>query len=301
MAKYAFYLGCIAPNRYPGIEASMKAIAPKLGLEIIDIPGASCCPPPGVIRSFDKMTWYVIAARNLSLAESLKADVIVVCNGCYATLRDVNIELKENPQLMQKVNSLLSKYGREYKGEVEVYHFIDVLAKDVGINRIAEETPLKGDGMKVAAHYGCHYVKPSKYRPSTSVEYPELLDKLIEALGFKSVQYVDKNMCCGAGGGVRSSFLDLSLDFTLTKLQRMKEVGAEALINICSFCHLQFDAGQKILMDKGLLNFSIPVLHYSQLLALCMGVEPKRLGLHEHAISTKEFVEKLLELSKTKG
>ena len=292
MSRYAFFLGCIAPNRYPGIEASVKVVAPKLGIEVVDMPGASCCPPPGVIRSFDKTTWYVIAARNLAIAESLKADVVVVCNGCYATLRDVNIELKEDPKLMQRVNEVLSRHGRRYEGSVEVHHFIDVLDKDVGVDRIADLAKIKGGGVKVAAHYGCHYVKPSKHRPPMSREYPELLDKLIEALGFESVYYVDKSMCCGAGGGVRSAFLETSLDFTKTKVERMLEAGAEAVVNICSFCHLQFDAGQNMLLDRGAINRALPVVHYAQLLGLCMGVKPEKLGLYDQAISTREFVEK---------
>ena len=42
--KFAFYLGCIAPNRYPGCEsASIKAMK-KLGVELVPLKGAQLLP-----------------------------------------------------------------------------------------------------------------------------------------------------------------------------------------------------------------------------------------------------------------
>ena len=88
MAKYAFFLGCIAPLRYPGLEAATKKVMQHFNIELLDLNGASCCPAPGVFGSFDLWNWLVVAARNLSLGESLGADLTTICNGCYATLQE---------------------------------------------------------------------------------------------------------------------------------------------------------------------------------------------------------------------
>ncbi|MDD5023923.1 MAG: heterodisulfide reductase-related iron-sulfur binding cluster, partial [Methanoregula sp.] len=88
--KFAFYLGCIAPNRYPGCEsASIKGLK-KLGVELVPLKGASCCPAPGAFGSIDLNVFYAMAARNLVLAEQMKMDIALLCNGCYKSIWEVN-------------------------------------------------------------------------------------------------------------------------------------------------------------------------------------------------------------------
>ena len=289
---YAFFLGCVMPNRYPGLEAAMRRVAEVLGIELLDIEGASCCPPPGVVKSFHKPTWLAIAARNLSLAEALNADATTLCSGCYGTLKDANMILKEDPLMREKVNTILHEFGKKFRGSIDVKHIVEVLYYNIGIEKLREfvKRPLN---LKVAVHYGCHLLKPKKYRRVESSERPTLLDELVEVLGAKSVPYRDKMMCCGAGGGLRSSFPDVSVDITKEKIKNIKNAGAECIITPCVFCHLQFDIGQINIRSKLGLEFNIPVLHYAQLLGLALELQPEELGLYSNAISTDSVMKKL--------
>jgi len=280
MTKYAFFLGCIAPLRYPGIEKSTREVFKALGVELVDLKGANCCPAPGVIKSFSKATWLAAAARNLALAEKAGLDIVTICNGCYGSLFEAAHELHENKDLLKEVNEVLAEIGLKYSGNTKVRHFAEVLYNEVGIEKIKKAVKKPAD-YKVAVFYGCHFLKPSKMKRLDDSEDPKILDELIEAVGAKSMPRKDKLMCCGAGGGVRSQYGDMAMKFTKANLENMENSGAEMIIDVCPFCHLQFDSSQK---DSG---FAIPVLHMSQLYGIAMGMKAKDLALDGHITPVK--------------
>lgn len=275
MTKYAFFLGCIAPLRYPGIEKSTREVFKALDIDIVDLKDASCCPAPGVIRAFNRKTWLAAAARNLALAERESLEIVTICNGCYGSLFDAAYELANDANLLEEVNRILSEIGMHYNGATKVHHFAEVLYNEVGIDKIRKAITNPLD-YQVAAFYGCHFLKPSKIKNIDDSENPKILDELIEATGAKSIPRRQRTLCCGAGGGLKAAFGDVAKKFTQTNLENIKESGAQYIIDVCPFCHLQFDATQKE------LGYSIPVLHLSQLYGLAMGMNAKDLGLSAH-------------------
>jgi heterodisulfide reductase subunit B len=282
--RYAFFLGCVIPNRYPMIERSIRDVFDELGAEIVDMPGASCCPAPGVFRAFHIPTWLVIAARNISIAEEVNANPITGCNGCYGTLRDAWYDLEHNPEEKKKVNEALAKVGRVYKGNLEPKHVVQALYLDMGLDYLRDHIKYKFSDLKVGVHYGCHIVKPSEKRPwNGEYEAPQFLDEIVELTGATSVPYKDKYMCCGAGGAVRTAVKEVAADFTREKLVNMRDAGVDIIINCCPFCHLQLDLGQvevnNFYGDIIGEPFKIPVIYLTQLLGVSMGMDPNRLGL----------------------
>lgn len=277
MAKYAFFLGCIAPLRYPGIEKSTKVVCENLGIELVDFTDASCCPAPGVIRAFSRKAWLAAAARNLALAENMGLDILTICNGCYGSLFDAAHDLNGKPEELAEINEILAEIGLEYKGTTNVYHFADVIFKEIGIEKLKESITNPID-YKVAAFYGCHFLKPSGNKHIDDPENPTMLDDLIEATGAESMPRIKKMMCCGAGGGVRSAQGELAIKHTRENLENMVAGGAEYIVDVCPFCHLQFDSTQ----DE--LGFNLPVLHLSQLFGIAMGMDKKELGLSLHKV-----------------
>ena len=87
-----------------------------------------------------------------------------------------------------------------------------------------------------------------------------------------------KTLCCGSGGGLKAAFGDVTKQFTQTNLENMKESGAQAIVDVCPFCHLQFDTAQAS------LGYSIPVIHLSQLYGLAMGLSKEELAFNLHKV-----------------
>lgn len=293
MRKYAYFLGCITANRYPSIELATRSVLKKLGIELLEMKGASCCPAPGVIGSFDLWTWIIVAARNLCIAEEMSTDIVVTCNGCYATLSEVSRLLNDNAKLREKVNDVLRAIGREYKNTVKVKHVIDVLHDDIGYENIQKNITRPLRGINVAVHYGCHLLRPSKVRGHGSAERPTFIDELVEVLDAKSISYQRKLMCCGAGGGVRSGNLELALKYTQEKLENMIVAGADCVVTPCAFCHLQFDYGQTELVGKTGKEYHLPVVFITQLLGLALGLSLNEVGLHINKTNVRRIQEKL--------
>jgi len=275
--KYAYFIGCTTPFRVSNYDLSTRKVMDKLGIELVDMPDAGCC---GLYYELiNEKTYLAMAARVLSMAEDLKLDLMVLCNGCNGSLFRANKKLKENPELKDEVNEILADIDRQFKGTIDVKHYVKVLWEDLGVDKIKEKVT-KPMNLKVAAHYGCHILKPSEEIMFDNPKGPVSLDELIEATGAKSIDYYDKAQCCG--GYVLAADKDIAYTMTGQKLQNVKKSGADIMVTCCPFCNVMYDANQKAVESALGEELKIPVLHYPQLLGLAMGYEPKDLGLEQN-------------------
>jgi heterodisulfide reductase subunit B len=302
MTSYAYFFGCIIPNRYPGVEYAVRWVCGKEGfdLDVEEIKEFSCCPVPGIFYSSDKDTWLLLAARNLILAQNARREILTVCNGCFTSLLKAT-EYLQDPKRMGKVNHVLAQIGKKYTGvpkktegrrrimePVKVRHYVEVMTSDIGIDAIAERATRPLTNIKVAVHYGCHYLRPTENQTIDDPNDPVLIDRIVEACGATSVDYEDRLDCCGAGGGVRSHVVDLANSLTEDKCRNIAAAEADCIVTGCPFCLLQFDNAQKSFSKDG-----IPVMHISQLQALSMGIDPISLGFDTHHVSAHSLLRKL--------
>ncbi|MFZ2456862.1 MAG: CoB--CoM heterodisulfide reductase iron-sulfur subunit B family protein [Candidatus Altiarchaeia archaeon] len=278
--KYAYFIGCTIPFRASNYDLATRKVTESLGIELVDLPDAGCC---GLyFELINEMTYLSMAARVLSMAEEKKLDLLVLCNGCNGSLYRANKKLKENPELKDKVNEVLTEVGREYRGTIEVKHLIRVLYEDIGIEKIKEKIANPLTNVKAAAHYGCHLLKPSEEIMFDDPKNPVSLDRLIEVTGAKSVDYYDKLQCCG--GYVLAADAKTAYKMTGEKLSHVKAAGADIMITGCPFCNVMYDANQRAAETETGQQYKIPCLHYPQLLALAMGVDPKELGFEQNRV-----------------
>ena len=284
--KYLIFLGCAIPYRVSSYEISTRKVLDRLGVDLVEMPDFTCCGTPLDPVNHEMMV--ALAARNLSLAEQQNLPIMALCNGCFSVLNHVNKELKEDKKLREKVNGYLEEIGMEFKGTTTAKHLIHVLTEDVGFEKIKETIKKPLNQLKVAVHTGCHATRPSKYVGSDDPENPMLLKKLVRATGAECLDYIDENECCGNPIiGVDSQ---VPLQLARNKLDNIKTVGAQALITICPFCHMMYDLHQPRIERAFNEKFSIPVLHYPQLLGLAMGISPEELALKDLRVKASELL-----------
>lgn len=284
--KYLLFLGCTIPYRISSYEISARKVLEKLGVELVDMPDFNCCGLPLDLVNHDIML--TLAARNLCLAEQQNLNIMTLCPGCVGTLRKVNKMLQEDKKLREMVNGYLKDIGMEFKGTIKVSHLIQVLAEDIGYEKIkgAIQRPL--NQFKVTEHNGCHVLRPTKYIAFDNPENPTILKNLIELTGAKCLDYVGETECCGAPIiGVNDQ---IPLQLTREKLDHIRAVGAQALITICPFCHIMFDINQPRIERIFKEKFGIPVLHYPQLLGLAMGFSPEELALEQLRVDASKIL-----------
>ncbi len=275
MERFAFFPGCLVPARYPAMEFAIRKTLPKLGIEIVDLEGTSCCPDPIYFKSKDKVAWLSVAARNLCLAEEQGVDVFTNCSGCTATLSETWHLMHDHPDIRDKVNARLAKIGKEWKGTSRVRHIATLVRDVVGYEAIRETVVRPLDGLKVAIHYGCHLLKPSKIMNVDDPNDPQMLEELVRALGADPVRHRKWYLCCGKACQLNDDLPDNMMRDLLTTV---RDENAEILCLICPTCFSQFDYGQLKVAKRFEEDFHTPPIYYFQLLALAQGIDYEDLG-----------------------
>ncbi|MFB3884493.1 MAG: CoB--CoM heterodisulfide reductase iron-sulfur subunit B family protein [Thermodesulfobacteriota bacterium] len=295
--EFALFLGCTIPARLNQYESSSRAVLERLGVGLVDIREFNCCGYP--LRNIDFKVFLLSSARNLALAERKNLNLITLCKCCYGSLKKADYLLKENASLREEINSSLEKEGLKVEGKIEVKHLLSVLHKDVGIDAIRGKMATAFKGVKIATHYGCHALRPSKVVGFDDPVAPSLFDQLVEATGAESIEWPMKLECCGAPlWGINDS---LSMDLTLKKLNDGKKSGADYVCAACPYCHIQFDQVQKMVLSQRNMNHPLPSILYTQLLGLSLGVGQKALGLELNEIPIRGIEASLITEAELKA
>jgi len=284
--KYAFYLGCLIPAREPSYETSVRKVLPALGVKLVEMEGTNCCAPFS-IQSLDYASWMALAARNICIAEEMGHDILTLCNDCYESLLMTNTILKRDPKVKDEVNEILRDVGKEFKGNIEVKHLIDVLYEDVGIDKVKEAVVEPLTGLRVGTQPGCHLTKPKRIHFGVTRGFGAL-DELVRAVGAESVEYDRKEMCCG--GPLRGINDDLARRVARLKLTNIKNAGVDCIVTVCPFCFVELDLGQLEIKRYLKEDYNLPVLHFVELLRMAMGMKLEEWEIKSHKIQLDQVL-----------
>ncbi|MCB2099689.1 MAG: CoB--CoM heterodisulfide reductase iron-sulfur subunit B family protein [Rhodobacterales bacterium] len=279
--KYTYYPGCSSEGSGSHLDISLRAIAPKLGVELEDLNDWNCCGASVTHVEAGALPTAALSARNLANAQKQgNAEVVTSCAACYLKTHQTNEKVRDKPGFKDKINEALGAAGMSYDGELHVRHACEVIVNDVGLDKVREQVTKPLTGLKVAPYVGCQTVRPfagtDRGGEYDTYDDPEFLDDFIEACGAEAVEYDAKTACCG--GAVSLMSPDKTLGLMKKILDEAKEKQADVIATPCPLCQQNVEMYQAQVNEKFGTDHNIPVVFYSQLMAVAFGMDPDKDG-----------------------
>ena len=288
--KYTYYPGCSVMATANLYQESIDAISPKIGIELEELDDWNCCGATAYMSVKELMS-FAISARNLALAEPFHRDVVTPCSACYLVLNKTNQYFAEYPELRKKLGQALEAGGLSYSGNVKVRHLLEVIFNDIGPEKLSSLVTKKLEGLKVVPYYGCQIVRPEM--GFDDPDDPQSMDRLIEALGAEAVPYPMKTKCCGAS--LMGTEEDLALRLCCELLRNAGEAGAHCIVTICPLCQMNLDVYQKKVNKLCGTKHKLPVLYFTQLIGIALGLDSKELGLQKLAVKITKPMKEIFQ------
>lgn len=279
MKKYTYYPGCSSEGSASHLDKSLRAIAPEIGIELEELDDWNCCGASVGHVAGGALPNTALSGRNLAKAEKQgPQDILTGCAACYLNTHGANEKIKADVALRGRVNEALDAGDLSYQADLQVRHACEVIVNDVGIDRVEARVTNPLDGLKVAGYVGCQTVRPFANTQGggeyDTYDDPEFLDNFAAACGAEPVPFDVKTSCCGGSVSV------MSPDKTLHLIKKILDAAAEAEADViatpCPLCQTNVEMYQDAINKKFGTNHQIPVVFYSQLMAVAFGMDAKK-------------------------
>ncbi|MBC8332635.1 MAG: CoB--CoM heterodisulfide reductase iron-sulfur subunit B family protein [Anaerolineae bacterium] len=289
MKKFAYFPGCSLEKLALSYNNSSVETSRMLGVELQELEDWNCC---GATTYFhvDQLLAYTLVARNLAMAEKEGLDLVAPCSACYKNAYFTNKYIKEDADLAEHINYALEEDDLQFRGKINVHHVIEVYANEIGVEEVAAKVTNPLEGLRVAPYYGCQIVRP-KHNGMDS-ENPQFFEALVSAMGAEAVDFPERLRCCG--GSLIMTSRHAALDMVRTLLQSAVDCGTDVIATACPLCQVNLECYQLQVNDEFGTNFKLPVLYFTQLLGLAMGLPPKKIGIGSELVSAAPFFKKYL-------
>lgn len=290
MNGYIYYPGCSLKGNSKHYEESILPVFKEIDLPLAELEDWNCCGATAYFSVDDTMA-AAICGRNLSLAEKQKKDIIAPCAGCFLTLKKSNKFLSSGTEKAQIILTSLEKAGCGYGGKVDVKHPLEVLVQEESLKKIKAKVTRPLKGLRVACYYGCQLVRP--FTDFDDPDYPTSLDKLMAAVGAEPVDFSAKTRCCG--GSLTGTIEEVGLRLNYILLKEAKRKGADVVVTICPLCQFNLEVLQDKIVKKYKDDITIPILFFSQLIGLALGLSKDDLGFSRSIIDLRPMWGKIEE------
>ncbi len=304
--KVAYFPGCTLKTKAIGLDESVRDTARVLGYELVEVPDWTCC---GATFSLATDNVMVLAGpiRILANAKQIGDKVVTVCAGCYNVLKRANYAVRHDEEKRQKITDFIEM---EYEGDVEVVHYLEFLRDVVGYPNVTKKVKRKLKELKVVPYYGCQLLRPAEEIGLDDPESPMIMDELLDAIGCDVLEFPHKVECCGAfltvctdveartaeatGNPAKNAISECSYTILNSAIKR----GADLIVLSCPLCQYNLDSTQDRIQKEHFGFKKIPIVYFTQLLAIAFGLDPDKYALDDkhHFVNPSEIVKSKVSL-----
>jgi heterodisulfide reductase subunit B len=277
--RIGYFPGCSLQGSSRDFAESLLAVAKALSIELCEVPEWNCCGASSG-HMIEPLVSVALPINVLLKARKAGLDqVMAPCASCYNRLATASYEVAHSPTTKTQVEKVLQTTIGKLPRVLNVVELLAQVADQISVkvSKKFEQT--------VACYYGCLLVRPAKITGFDRTEDPVEMDKLVAAVGGKSIVWNFKTECCGAS-------------FSVSRTQMVGRLGAkimhdavarkaEAIVVACPMCHSNLDLRRGEINQRLDAKTDIPVLFITQVIGLALGLSAKELGLGRHFVPVK--------------
>ncbi len=286
--KYAYYPGCSLHSTAKEYDRSLRAVCEKVGIELEEVKNWICCGSSWA-HPTSKLLSLALPLKNLAEIEKRGfREVIVPCAACFSRFKIAQHEIDNKPRLAAQVEGIIE---HKFKDGVKVSHPLGILSSNAELSKLRELVKNALSGLKVVCYYGCLLTRPPKVTEFDVCEYPQSMDKILQALGVSTLDWSYKTDCCGASFALTRTEIVLKLSHDI--LEAAKSAGADAIAVACPMCQANLDTRQEEIEEKYQVTYHLPILYFTQLAGISLGIPAEKLLLKSHLVDTEEVLERV--------
>ena len=294
MAKeYSFYPGCSSQKgaSASNLMTSARTMCEELDITLNDIPDWNCCSASIGYAGGGELPRLILSARNIALSEKHNPDqdIVATCAACWLATREAQERLEHDERMMQEANEALAEGDLKIENKRPAKHMVEVILEDIGLDAVKAKVKKPLTGLKIAGYVGCQTNRPFGIR-GESFENPVYLDQMIESLGAEAIKDYDKKVQC-CGGALAFSEPEKSFELIHGIIESAVNAGADMIVTPCPVCQMNVEVYQDQINARFGSKFNIPVVYYSQLMAVAFGRSAKDAALDGQVIKAKQLEE----------
>ena len=274
----AYFPGCTLSTKAVGYDLSGRAVAQALGMAFEELPEWQCCGATFPLATDNTMS-LVAPSRLLVQAQKAGGHVTTLCAICFHVLRRTQNFLASQPESLERINWFIEE---PYQGATRVSHFLELLRDDLTWEGLAGRVTQPLKGLKIAPYYGCLLLRPASEIGLDDPEQPTILHDCLASLGCEVVDFPYKVECCGSYLAVGKPELPEKLAREI--LASACRHGAQVIATACPLCQFNLDYPQRAAEKT---SFEIPILYFTQLMAIAMGLDPDCWGMQGHYVDPR--------------